>query len=659
MNQHKKAIDRTLTKFSLGYWLALLWIAGVAFGGHLSMKSLIEKQAFWDGQISLVEEQIDRSARVTALLKEGGVSAEVLQSSAAKLLEHQSRLLEMDQIAPGDDVRTAMALYEGAAASIATPLGMLAAAARRNDASAPSNIAAANRAATQLETAYRGVIDGLRTASAKASARAESMATWSFYSVIALLGGVALLIFRPLSQRLRKIAQQLVEAHEELHRTARHDALTGLPNRSYMREFLNDAIRQARDANAKLAVIHYDLVGFRSLNKLIGEDFADAALKHVAEVIRTNSRKGDFVARVGIDEFAVIQATGADANEISVRAKGVSKQISSPVDINGMQLELLNVSAAAIGEAGELDAERMVKNAEIAVTQAKLDGAGSFTLYTPEMREAFEAKQQMRIQIKEAFERDEFEPYFQPQICLRTGAIDGFEALARWRHPSRGVLTPYYFLYAAAEFGVGDKLDELIMEKSLDAMVEWRRAGVQGLKVGVNFASEQLSDPFMIEKIKWALDRRELSPDCVCIEILETVLMEEEGEDTIRNIEGLGRAGFAIDLDDFGTGHASIATLQQMRVDRIKIDRSFVTDIDTKEDRQKVVSAMISLAHSLDTKVLAEGVETDGEFLMLRELGCDYVQGFGIARPMPGPDVVGWCKKYEAALTGSVESLAG
>ena len=220
------------------------------------------------------------------------------------------------------------------------------------------------------------------------------------------------------------------------------------------------------------------------------------------------------------------------------------------------------------------------------------------------MRNAFEGREDLRKDLKRAFAADEIEPFFQPQINVRTGKLDGFEALARWRHPEKGVLTPFHFLNATTEFGLGEKLDEIIMDKAFSALASWRAKGLIVPRIGVNITTAELRDPFMIERIKWAAEGHDLDPSDVCIEIFESVLVEEEGNEVIQNIAGLSRSGFQIDLDDFGTGHASIATLKQFNVDRIKIDRSFISNIDTNSDQQKIAGAMIYLSHSLGVSVL-------------------------------------------------------
>ena len=476
----------------------------------------------------------------------------------------------------------------------------------------------------------------------------ERISQWLLVATLVVLAAEALLIFQPLSRHAKRAADDVLATTEELRHSMRHDQLTGLPNRRYSREFLDMALSQANRHGHRVGLFQLDLVGFRHLNDTRGDAVGDLVLQRVAGLVRCETRKGDFVARIGADEFGVICSHVKDLEELQTLADRLSDLIAEPFEIEGVKCDLRCAAAIAMSEEGEVDPLRLLKDVDIALNVAKKQGAVASVLFTPDLRDAFEAKEGLRRELKIALDEGQIEPFFQPQINARTGELDGFEALARWRHPEKGVLSPFVFLNAAAEFGLADRLDEMILDKSLTALTEWRRRGLNVPRVGVNFSAEQLRDPFMAEKIKWAVDAYHLDPSDVCIEILESVLVEEEGDDIAKNIASLSRTGFHIDLDDFGTGHASIATLQRFRVDRIKVDRSFVTAIDTDEEQQKVAGAMIDLAHSLGVVALAEGVETDAEYDQLTRMGCDFLQGFGIGKPMSFDAAPEWLKNYVA-----------
>jgi EAL domain-containing protein (putative c-di-GMP-specific phosphodiesterase class I) len=249
-----------------------------------------------------------------------------------------------------------------------------------------------------------------------------------------------------------------------------------------------------------------------------------------------------------------------------------------------------------------------------------------------------------------ALDSGEIVPWFQPQISTDTGRITGFEALARWTHPVRGVIPPVEFLPAIEAANLLERLAEVMMHHSFRALKQWDSAGVVIPQVGVNFAGSELSNPRLLEKIKWDLDRFELAPDRLAVEVLETVVASAPDDMITRNINALGAMGCRIDLDDFGTGNASIASIRRFSVSRIKIDRSFVMKADRDPDQQRMISAILTMAERLQVETLAEGVETVGEHVMLAQLGCNHVQGFGIARPMPFDQTLDWINVHNAKL---------
>jgi EAL domain-containing protein (putative c-di-GMP-specific phosphodiesterase class I) len=252
--------------------------------------------------------------------------------------------------------------------------------------------------------------------------------------------------------------------------------------------------------------------------------------------------------------------------------------------------------------------------------------------------------------VTQALEDGHIIPWFQPQISTDTGEVSGFEALARWHHPERGMIAPADFLPAIEQAGMFERLGEVILYHSLTCLKKWDKAGFRVPQVGVNFSDSELRNPKLVDKIRWELDRFDLSPDRLNVEILETVIAEAEDDVITRNIAGLATLGCAIDLDDFGTGHASISNIRRFAVERIKIDRSFMTKVDTDPEQQRMVSAIVTMAEQLNLKTLGEGVETAGEHAMLAQLGCTHVQGFGLGRPMPYADTLNWMQKHHEKL---------
>ncbi len=300
----------------------------------------------------------------------------------------------------------------------------------------------------------------------------------------------------------------------------------------------------------------------------------------------------------------------------------------------------------------EPDADRMQANAAIALADAQASGVGTIRYFSESQREEVERRERLYSDLVAGLERGEIIAYFQPQVDLATGMISGCEALVRWEHPTRGLLSPAAFLDFAEQSDLTERLGEVVLARALDALCAWDRAGLHVPRVGVNFALVQLRNPTLIEKIKWETERHDLDPDRLAIEVLETVLVKSDQDMVVRNLRGLSSAGFHIEMDDFGTGHASISNLRRFMVDRIKIDRGFVFGIENSIEQQQLTAAMIAMARALGIETLAEGVETEDAERILRELGCDHYQGYYMAKPMSLEDSLGWLKSHAFRRSG-------
>jgi EAL domain-containing protein (putative c-di-GMP-specific phosphodiesterase class I) len=266
------------------------------------------------------------------------------------------------------------------------------------------------------------------------------------------------------------------------------------------------------------------------------------------------------------------------------------------------------------------------------------------------MHRSTKVRSELREDAAAALENGQIQPWFQPQISTDTGRVTGFEALARWTHPVHGPIPPDQFLPVMENAGLLERLGEVMLYHALTALKAWDCAGVHVPRVGVNFASAELHNPRLVDKIRWELDRFDLTPDRLSVEILESVVTDAPDDVVVQNIAGLAKLGCRIDLDDFGTGHASIASMRRFTVSRIKIDRSFVMKSDQDPNQQKLIGAILTMAERLEIETLAEGVETVGEHALLAQLGCDHVQGFGIARPMPFDETLDWISGHQAKL---------
>ena len=296
----------------------------------------------------------------------------------------------------------------------------------------------------------------------------------------------------------------------------------------------------------------------------------------------------------------------------------------------------------------EPNGKALLDAAQVAADEAARNGPGAIRAYVSDMARTRADRDAQRAELELALDEGQIRAHFQPQISTDTGRISGFEALARWYHPERGLIPPAEFLPALDDAGLSERLAEVMLYNALSALTRWDKAGFKIPTVAVNFSKAELRSPKLADKLKWELDRFDLAPARLTVEILETVVAETDNDVVVANITALSAMGCGIDLDDFGTGHASITSIRRFPIRRIKIDRSFVTKVDEDREQQKIVSAILSMAERLGLATLAEGVETPGEHAMLAQLGCGDVQGFGLARPMPVEETLDWIARYQA-----------
>ena len=379
-------------------------------------------------------------------------------------------------------------------------------------------------------------------------------------------------------------------------------------------------------------------------------------LAHAGQRLASALRPGDTVARLEGGGFAValMPVRRLDLETMVQLAARLQAVLATPFSVDRARLYITVSVGFCLGtRAPEPNGRALLDAAQVAADDALRNGPGAIRAFAPDMARHRADRDAMRDQLEAALEEGQIVPWFQPQISTDTGAITGFEALARWNHPERGALAPAEFLSAIEEAGLAERLGEVILYHALGALAAWDRAGFKVPTVAVNFSATELRNPRLADKLKWEIDRFGLSPERLSVEILETVVADTDNDVVVSNIAQLSRLGCGIDLDDFGTGHASITNIRRFAVRRIKIDRSFVTRVDEDREQQKMVAAVLSLAEQLGLDTLAEGVETAGEHAMLSQLGCGHVQGFAIGRPMPLADVAGWIGGHARRLAAA------
>lgn len=462
-------------------------------------------------------------------------------------------------------------------------------------------------------------------------------------AVTALSGDVTTTI-----DRIVVVAQKVAEAGgADAAKLALTDDLTGLPNRRALNELIAHA--DSTDwPHDQVVVLQIDLDKLKHINDTLGHAAGDAALVHAAQAMRANASPQDFLARVSGDEFILICFDDLSEREIATRAERLIEHMTLPFIFRGKKCNVSCSIGVARGEKSEdMPLERHVSHADLALYTAKNAGRARYRLFTPHLRTHFEEQEKLKVEIREGLEAGEFESHFQPQVDGRSGRLVGIEALARWNHPKRGLLTPEHFLKAVADSGFRDQLDRYLMRQTLQQMRSWLNVGLIIPQISINLTATRLIEVDLVETLIIEADMAGLPTSMVGLEILESVMIDSNSRQMIDNVHNLSEAGFRVELDDFGTGHASISNLRNFKVDRIKIDRSFVNDVHLHSELAKILAAMIGLAHSLRIDALAEGVETPEERLVLNALGVDHIQGFGVARPMPADGISDWVRKTQ------------
>jgi diguanylate cyclase (GGDEF)-like protein len=440
--------------------------------------------------------------------------------------------------------------------------------------------------------------------------------------------------------RLHRQSARLSDANAQMTRQMLTDPLTGVENRIHLEKRLAQEFAEGR--GGRIGVCHVELEQFKSVIRTLGHKAGDEALRTVADLLRDVFGAEGFIARVGGDEFIVILPNPSGVAELERLASEVVDHLNSPIWIGAHQRRIGGVVGIALGDESVTSPERLLMNADLALFDARKAGGGNYRMFAASVRNAFESREQVLNEIHVGLREGAFIPYFQPQIDASTGEHLGFEALARWRHPERGVLTPAHFLEIAVESGLIEQIGASILRKSLQAMARWRQMGFDAPQLGLNFSAVELRDPNFLDKLQWDLELVDIGPGQISIEILESVLIDDDEDPAARNVAALAAAGYRIDLDDFGTGHASISNLKKIKVDRLKIDRSFVAGIDSDPGQRKLADSILYIANTLDLDVIAEGVETEGEMRTLIEMGCVSQQGYLHGRPMSEEDCMTW-----------------
>ncbi|HRE17310.1 MAG TPA: EAL domain-containing protein, partial [Rhodocyclaceae bacterium] len=437
-------------------------------------------------------------------------------------------------------------------------------------------------------------------------------------------------------------------AEERIHYLAHHDPLTRLPNRFSLQGRLDQVLAVARRDHTRLAVMFIDMDRFKNINDTLGHQVGDALLVEVARRLEQGLRASDIVARLGGDEFIVVLPE-IERAALVVIADKIMQALGRVYGIDGRELHSTpSIGISVFPEDGET-VEELMKNADTAMYHAKSAGRNNYQFFAASMNA--DAAERVRIEagLRQALERGELLLHYQPQVEIATGRVVAVEALVRWAHPNDGLIPPMRFIPVAEDTGLIGPLGDWVLNEALRQLAQWRAHGVANLRMAVNLSAQQLGSEQIVETATAVLARHGLSRGDLELEITESVAMQHPRR-TAGLLSELRDQGIELAIDDFGTGYSSLAYLKQLPLDRLKLDRSFVMDIEHDANDAAISAATISLAHSLGLAVVAEGVESAAQLDFLQGLGCDIAQGYFFSKPLPAEECLVYLRK--SALSG-------
>jgi diguanylate cyclase (GGDEF)-like protein len=442
------------------------------------------------------------------------------------------------------------------------------------------------------------------------------------------------------------LCDDATERHEtatENASQARHDPLTGLAGRELFHERLERRVAHL-EPDEELAVVYLDLDHFKSVNDTLGHPVGDRLLIHVAERLRAAVRADDVIARLGGDEFAIVQVGTRQPSGATGLARRLIERIAEPFDVSGHVVHTGTSIGIAIAPFDGASADELLKNADMALYSAKGDGRGALRFFEPEMDRSVRARRDLELDLRRAISSDELDLYYQPLVDLSTDQISGFEALIRWHHPERGMVSPDEFIPLAEETGLIVEIGRWVLQRACRDAASWP----QPVRVAVNVSPAQFKSHSLVRDVLSALSESGLSPHRLDIEITETAMLTDT-DYVLTVLHDLKDRGVRISMDDFGTGYSSLSYLRRFPFDKIKIDRSFIRDVELGGEGTAIVRAVSGLGQTMGITTTAEGVETAEQLEAVRSEGCGEIQGYLISRPQPADEVAGLLARHGAS----------
>ncbi|HTV69771.1 MAG TPA: EAL domain-containing protein [Rhizobiaceae bacterium] len=662
--------DRLIMMIKSAYWVALLIIAAMAMATYVFLQQMMAEQQQDEGIRSLVAAQKALSQRVVYLANavdgvpqdKKAATLRSLEKATAEFEKNYDLLLSKTAADPLSPARLDPTTIENVlfakphhldyfsmglaangwrlAAALKSELGL--------DGSTGGYLAG-KESATLDETVANVTLAGYeelgRRLKTQANERLASMLSVHkalFYTTIGVIVLIALFIFRPMSEMILRRTHELVDARNSMAFIAVHDGLTGLHNRSFLTDHFDTLIKSAYRRNERLAVLQIDLDRFKQINDTLGHAAGDFVLVATAQRMRESCRASDLCVRLGGDEFIMILNAAGSSEDINSVAKRILTRINDPINFHGATILPGASAGIAVYPVDADNANDLIVHADLALYSAKKQGGGNFSFFSEELRLELDHRKQLERDLKVAIEARDFSVYFQPQVSLTNGSITGVEALVRWKHPERGMVSPGEFIPVAEKSGLMADIGRIILSKAIAEAAQWYRDGIEFGRLAVNVSGTELREPDFDTFLFETLEAAGLPPQKLSLEIVESVILDDEKTGIAAKLRYIRAAGVHLELDDFGTGYASLSHVNPNEIDRLKIDRRFVQNINLNGDNSKIVRAITELARGLGISIIAEGAETEAELNSLLSIGCDQVQGYSIAFPMPDAQAREW-----------------
>ena len=427
------------------------------------------------------------------------------------------------------------------------------------------------------------------------------------------------------------------QTNQVLKQLAYRDELTGLANRALFQQLLEHEISQAKRQQTKFAVLFIDLDRFKDVNDIYGHDVGDFLLYEIAQRLQKNLRKSDVIARLGGDEFVVLMHNIKDSETVANVAEKLIRELHKPVVSGAHRISVGCSVGISLFPENSLEASHLLQHADVAMYRAKQQGGDNFYYFSEEMNREIKDARELEQQIRDSLSGQHFLPFFQPLIDQRTGLLVGIECLSRWQHPERGLLNPMEFIPVAKKAGLMPEILHQVLDGAFAQLRQWHEKMGCFVPLSVNITSKQFYQIETFEELSALLKNHDLTSDAIRIEVTESTL-QERGDGLIELLKRVSNAGFSITLDDFGTGYSSLRYLQQLPVDTLKIDRSFVRNLENNPHDKIIVKAIIQLAQTLGIEAVAEGVETEAQKEFLRGNQCHIMQGFLFSQALSAED---------------------